>query len=248
MVKRTALPSRPWLPSLSVLFAALLQDSVVCSRPRALMDELPKLLQMVARPLPHYFLQRRCCHGLGGRRARTIRDISNVFLTGPSDGDGFLTVGNIAGFGMGASSIALFARVGGGIYTKAADVGADLVGKVEAGIPEDDPRNPGVIADNVGDNVGDVAGMGADIFESFVGSIIAAMVIAAASSETLGDEYLMIPIVLCCRLHRFHNWSLFDYRDEEHGPWRSITKHNFHWCCIVYRRRISRSRLPRFGD
>ena len=131
----------------------------------------------------------------------------------------------MAGFSLGASSIALFARVGGGIYTKAADVGADLVGKVEAGIPEDDPRNPATIADNVGDNVGDVAGMGADLFESFVGVMIGAMVLAAAQNS---PDLVQLPLTLAAAGIFVSIIGTFLVRTNEGGnPQTALNKGHF---------------------
>ena len=131
----------------------------------------------------------------------------------------------MAGFSLGASSIALFARVGGGIYTKAADIGADLVGKVEAGIPEDDPRNPATIADNVGDNVGDVAGMGADLFESFVGVMIGAMVLAAAQEQ---EALVQLPLTLAAAGIFVSIIGTFLVRTEEGGnPQTALNKGHF---------------------
>jgi len=131
----------------------------------------------------------------------------------------------VAGFSMGASLVALFARVGGGIYTKAADVGADLVGKVEAGIPEDDPRNPAVIADNVGDNVGDVAGMGADLYESYIGAIVAGMVIAAAPNPRIDIKGVMLCLLLAAWGIVASTIGIFFVRtDEKSDPQKALNK------------------------
>ena len=135
------------------------------------------------------------------------------------------------GFSLGASSNALFARVGGGIYTKAADVGADLVGKVEAGIPEDDPRNPAVIADNVGDNVGDVAGMGADLFESYCGSLISALTLGVAVSEVSG---VLFPLAIAgCGLIASILGTFFVRGGENTNPQKALTKGSYASSAIV---------------
>ena len=137
----------------------------------------------------------------------------------------------LSGFSLGASSIALFARVGGGIYTKAADVGADLVGKVEAGIPEDDPRNPAVIADNVGDNVGDVAGMGADLFESYVGSLVSALTLGAVAGAVSGVLY---PLAIAgCGLIASIIGTYFVKGDENSNPQKALTKGSYAASIVV---------------
>ena len=137
----------------------------------------------------------------------------------------------LSGFSLGASSIALFARVGGGIYTKAADVGADLVGKVEAGIPEDDPRKPAVIADNVGDNVGDVAGMGADLFESYVGSLVSALTLGAAAGAVSGVLY---PLAIAgCGLIASIIGTFFVKGDENSNPQKALTKGSYAASIVV---------------
>ena len=149
------------------------------------------------------------------------------------------------GFSLGASSIALFARVGGGIYTKAADVGADLVGKVEAGIPEDDPRNPAVIAGNVGDNVGDVAGMGADLFESYCGSLISALTLGVAVSEVSG---VLFPLAIAgCGLIASMIGTFFVRGGENANPQKALTKGSYAASVLVIIASLALSRTL-FGN
>ena len=149
------------------------------------------------------------------------------------------------GFSLGASSIALFARVGGGIFTKAADVGADLVGKVEAGIPEDDPRNPAVIADNVGDNVGDVAGMGADLFESYCGSLISALTLGVAVSEVSG---VLFPLAIAgCGLIASMIGTFFVRGGENANPQKALTKGSYAASVLVMIASLALSRTL-FGN
>lgn len=156
-----------------------------------------------------------CVVGLG---LLGVASLSLIYANGSNVTESVLE--QVLGFSFGASSIALFARVGGGIFTKAADVGSDLVGKVEAGIPEDDPRNPGTIADNVGDNVGDVAGMGADLFESYVGSIIAAMTLGAALfwEQANADSLILLPIAIAsCGIVASAIGSFFVSAKDDHS-------------------------------
>ncbi len=151
----------------------------------------------------------------------------------------------LSGFSLGASSIALFARVGGGIYTKAADVGADLVGKVEAGIPEDDPRNPAVIADNVGDNVGDVAGMGADLFESYVGSLVSALTLGAVAAAAAGVLYPLA--IAACGLAASIIATFFVKGDESSNPQKAITRGSYVSAALVILSSLGLSQVI-FGD
>jgi len=160
-----------------------------------------------------------CVAGFG------VLGVSLIYLT---TGD----VGVLSGFSLGASSIALFARVGGGIYTKAADVGADLVGKVEAGIPEDDPRNPAVIADNVGDNVGDVAGMGADLFESYVGALVSALTLGIASQD--GFAGVVYPLLISgCGLAAAIAGSMCMGGGEDGNPHKALNRASYIASAIV---------------
>ena len=145
--------------------------------------------------------------------------LNNLLKLSPSEVSGAMLT-----FGMGASSMALFARVGGGIFTKAADVGADLVGKVEAGIPEDDPRNPAVIADNVGDNVGDVAGMGADLYESYVGSIISASALGIAAFSDKGFSAMAVPMLIAALGIVCSLFGTFFVRTKENATQKNLLK------------------------